>query len=481
MASTPERGHPPPRAGRLPLSARVLYAAGSAGSEALIQSRALWLVFFYLEAHDEKLVNPFVLGVLVPVAALVNAFWDPTVGYLSDRTHSRLGRRLPFILAATPFWALFGFLLFTPPDTSRTLVAVYFFAVFELYALTSTLSGGPYESLLPEISHESDERMSIVGTRVWFGALGGLAGLVLSGIIKDAAGFAAMALAMACLAVTFRYLGVIGIWNHASRTTPPVELPFAGAVLQTFRNRSFLSFLPSFVLFQLSYQLVLAMLPFFVKVVLDVPSGEEGRWVAILTAIAIAVVVLSVPRHRRFARRTSKRRAYRRAMLMGATLFPLAAVVGLIPGVSDTAQLALLMALVGFPIAGVYLFPGPLTADIVDDDSLRTGMRREAMYFGAQNFVEKVVTALSAPILIGVLALGDSSDNTLGIRLVGPVAGLILLTGYLLFRRYDLPDDPMAAAERAAGPTPIALAGTAGGTVPGREVGGPPFLVQREE
>jgi hypothetical protein len=79
-------------------------------------------------------------------------------------------------------------------------------------------------------------------------------------------------------------------------------------------------------------------------------------------------------------------------------------------------------------------------------------MRREAMYFGAQNFVEKTVTALSAPILIAVLALGDSPDNTLGIRLVGPVAGLILLTGYLLFRRYDLPDDPIAAADRAAEP-----------------------------
>jgi GPH family glycoside/pentoside/hexuronide:cation symporter len=446
----------------------VLYAAGSLGSEALIQSRALWLVFFYLEAHDEQLVNPYVLGVLVPVAAIVNAVWDPVVGYLSDRTRSRLGRRLPFILLATPFWALFGFLLFTPPDASRWVVALYFFAVFELYALTSTLSGGPYESLLPEISHVSDERMSIVGTRVWFGALGGLAGLVLSGVIKDAAGFAAMALAMACLALTFRYLGVIGVWRHTSRNTPPVELPLGGAVLQTFRNRSFLWFLPSFVLFQLAYQLVLAMLPFFVKVVLDVPDGEEGRWVAILTAIAIAVVVLSVPRHRRYARRTSKRRAYRRAMLMGAALFPLAGVAGLVPGVSDTVQLALLMALVGFPIAGVYLFPATLTADIVDDDSLRTGMRREAMYFGAQNFVEKVVTALSAPILIGVLALGDTPDNSLGIRLVGPVAGLILLAGYLLFRRYDLPDDPIAAARRVAVPAPAPLAGQAGGGLPGR-------------
>ena len=221
------------------------------------------------------------------------------------------------------------------------------------------------------------------------------------------------------------------------------------------------------MLFQLSYQLMLSMLPFLVKVILDVPSGEEGRWVAILTATAIVVVVLSIPRHRRFAKRTSKRAAYRRAMLMGATLFPFAAVIGLIPVVPGKAQIALLMALVGFPIAGVYLFPAPLTADIVDDDSLRTGMRREAMFFGAQNFVEKTVTALSLPILIVVLSLGDSPDNTLGIRLVGPVAGLILLTGYLLFRRYDLPDDPIAAAaaaEQGAEPVVVSAVDKADGS-----------------
>jgi len=52
----------------------------------------------------------------------------------------------------------------------------------------------------------------------------------------------------------------------------------------------------------LGYQLVLAMLPFYVKVVLDVPGNRQGTWVAILTAIAIAVVVVSIPVHRRLAR-----------------------------------------------------------------------------------------------------------------------------------------------------------------------------------
>lgn len=435
----------------LPRRSQLLYSASSLGSEALIQSRTLWLVTFYKEAHDGRhLINPYVFAVLVPIAGVLNAFADPIVGYLSDKTRSRLGRRLPYILIFTPFWAFFGWLIFTPPNTGHLWVAVYFFFIFELYALTSTLSGGPYEAMLPEISHESNERLRIVGLKVWFGALGGLVGLVLSGVIRDRAGYAVMGLTMACFALTFRYLGMAGIWNYASRTTPPVELSFGNAVKETFRSRSFLRFLPSFVLFQLSYWLVVAMIPLFVQTILDVGKKEEGRWASALLVVAFVVVVLSIPWYRKAALRMPKRVLYRRAILAGAVIFPLIALTGLIPLIPDKVQAFVLVALAGVPIAGVYLFPAALTADIVDDDYLRTGMRREAMYFGAQNFVEKVVTSFGPLILILLLALGDSQGNTLGIRVVGPVAGVVLLGAYLSFRKYDLPDDPITAAARAA-------------------------------
>lgn len=104
------------------------------------------------------------------------------------------------------------------------------------------------------------------------------------------------------------------------------------------------------------------------------------------------------------------------------------------------------MALVGLPISGNYLFPAPLTADIVDDDSLRTGMRREATYFGAQNFVENTTSAFTPLILSLVLQLGRTGYDQTGIRLVGPIAGLIVLFAWLSCRRYDLPDDVLGEA-----------------------------------
>jgi putative effector of murein hydrolase LrgA (UPF0299 family) len=73
-------------------------------------------------------------------------------------------------------------------------------------------------------------------------------------------------------------------------------------------------------------------------------------------------------------------------------------------------------------------------------------MRREATYYQLHSFVEQVATSLAPAILAGLLLLGSTSSNTIGVRLVGPVAGLLVLAGYLVFRRYDLSDDVLADA-----------------------------------
>jgi GPH family glycoside/pentoside/hexuronide:cation symporter len=430
----------------LPLQTKLLYGSASLGSEALTQSRGLWLLYFYAPPKDadlETLLPLGVAGALLFAVRLTEAFDDPLIGYWSDRTRSRLGRRLPFILGATPLWALFAFLLFTPPTGAGTaLTAAYLFVTLELFSVFATLSGGPYEALLPEIARTSADRVSVVAFKVYFGALGAGAGLVASGLIIDHLGFQAMALVLAALALVCRYIGMAGVWRRASRTQAPAVIPLRQAIRATLANVHFRYFLPSFVLFQVGYQLVVGVLPYYVNAVLGVE--DEGTWVAVLTAIAIGGVLAAVPAFARFARRTSTRHVYRRAMLGAALLFPALAFAGFLPGLPKEAQIVALMAVVGVPLAGVYLFPPALTAEIVDYDSTRTGLRREAIYFGSQNFVEKTATSAAPLLLAGVLLLGNTADDPLGIRLVGPLAGVAVMGGYLLFRRYDLPDDLLA-------------------------------------
>lgn len=423
---------------KLPFRARLLYASSSLGGEAVGQSRALWLLFLYT---DELGFDSALVGALLFAGRLLEAFDDPLVAHWSDRTRSRWGRRIPFVVAATPFWGLFAVLLFSPPEAGGTAVtAAYLFVVLELMFLFSTLAGGPYEALLPEIARTSADRVSIVGLRVYLGAAGGAVGLVASGPLIDAVGYQGMALAMAALLVVTRYAGVAGVWRHASRTQPPATLPFRAAVGATLSNPSFRAFLPTFVLFQTALLMLLGLLPFQIEALL----GEErrDRWVSITTGVALGTAVAFVPLFARLARRTSKRHAYAVAMLGAALLFPLVALAGLVPGVPTEAELVGLLAIAGAPLVGVYLFPAALTADIADDDARRTGMRREAMYFGTQNFVEKTTSALAPLLLGGLLTFGRTPDDLLGIRLVPPVAGLLVLGGWIVFRGYTLPDEP---------------------------------------
>ena len=328
--------------------------------------------------------------------------------------------------------------------------------MLELFYVFSTLSGGPYEALFPEIARTSGDRVTIVSLRFYFGAAGFLVGAGLSGVIIDAYGFKAMALVMAAIALAARYAGMLGVWRRAKRTeVEPAEIPLREALTATFSNTQFLIFLPTFVLFQIGFQLLLGVLPFLVDAVL----GEDAAlsildlrisWKAILPVVAFASALAAAIPFAAAARRRTKRYAYSAAMLGAGLLFPILALAGFLPGLPEAVQLVAAVAIMSAPVAGVYLFPAALTADIADYDTLRTGLRREGMYFGTQNFVEKTSTAATPLILAILLALGNSAADPLGIRLVGPVAGGLILVAYLIFRRYRLPDEIPVAADRVA-------------------------------
>ena len=426
----------------LPRRDALLYASGSFAGNLLSRITGAWLFYFYADGgSDRTLVPVWAIGVILTVTSILGTFDDPLIGYWSDRTRSRWGRRLPFIVLATPAWAVVFVLLWTPPHDQESVAnAVYLFAVIQIWRIVATLSGGPMEALLPEIAPLNTDRIRIVVGQVVFATLSAVVALVVAGPVIDLLGFQTMALLAAALALASRYLALVGVWRHARRDVAPATMALSAAFRATFGNDQFLYFLPTFVLFNMGITLLTAALPFFVEEVIRPGEGRVGTYSALVTAVPIGVVLLSLPFVQRLALRRGKAWVYARMMLFGALYLPLLFFMGFLPGIPALAQAMLLLAPVGLCMAGVFVFPNALMADIIDYDTLRTGMRRKAIYYGMQNLIENIVVALHAAVLAGLLALGGAADDPLGIRLVGPVAGASIFAGYMVFRGYRLPD-----------------------------------------
>ncbi|HJO02699.1 MAG TPA: MFS transporter [Acidobacteriota bacterium] len=455
---------------RLPLRNRLLYASGSISGNAIGRSLDLFFLFFYAPPADAEIAQrvPIVLaGVVISGARLLEAFDDPLIGFLSDRTRSRWGRRIPYVLVATPFLSLFFVLLWMPPDAHESFAnVVYLFVVLWFFHLFSTLSGGPFESLLPEIAPRADDRLSIVSWQVVFGVVGAVFGLIVASVLKSMFGFQTMAVVLGGIALGSRYLALAGAWRPAMRTAqgwPQQEHmeSFWAAIATSLRNDQFVVFLPSFILYNMGVQMITGVLPFLTAAVLE--RGIKGSAdiaipgisaaippVEAMLGVAILTVIVALPFMVRYARHLGKRWVYARGMLVAAIVFPLLFFVGLIPGPA-IAQALVFAALIGVPLAAVQTFPNALIADITDYDTLQTGMRREATYYATQAMFEKVASAFAPALLALLLFVGSTVENPLGVRLVGPVAGAATLVGYLVFRRYWLPDTVTEETVREAG------------------------------
>jgi len=352
----------------LPLRTKLLYATSNVGNEALSRSRSLWLLYYYAppaDAHLHTFLPGIAVGVLLAAGAVVGALDQVVVGYFSDRTRSRWGRRIPYVVAGTPLWGLFAFLLFIPPpDAGNAATAVYLFFMLELLFLFATVAGSPYEALLPELASSNADRVSLQAIKVYLGLAGTAIGLVGSDFLVHEVGFRTMGLVMAALAVSCRYVGIAGVWPRAKLSQTPATLGFREALRSTFTNAPFRTLLPTVVLFGVAFELLQGVIPFYAHAVVGDDGWLTSRW--LLTA-AIVAAVACVPLFARFAGRTSKRRAYRSSMLAAALTFPLLGIAGLLPGIPGQVQILVAAILVGAPIGAHFLFPIPLTADVIDD------------------------------------------------------------------------------------------------------------------
>jgi GPH family glycoside/pentoside/hexuronide:cation symporter len=149
--------------GALPISIRVQWGVGGLGA-ALLMNAVGGLVLYYLTRLVG--VSGWLAGLLLSVARLYDAFLDPAIGQISDRTNSRYGRRRPYMLAGAFLSAISIVLVFTTPFHGVTLISTsYVFLTLVIYGTAYSIFNVPYVSMPAEMTGGYNERSALHGWR----------------------------------------------------------------------------------------------------------------------------------------------------------------------------------------------------------------------------------------------------------------------------------------------------------------------------
>lgn len=394
-----------------------------------------FLLLYYV---DVLKLNPAWAAVIMTCFAVYNAADNPVIGFLSDRTRSRLGRRIPFIRYGTLPTLLAFALMFNAPfngvDSAVPLV-IYFVVMWWVWETSGTAVGTGYLALLPEMFRTYHERTGVAWRMNVVQTVGLLIGLALPPLLGQKIGWGLTAVLFAVISGIALFAGMPALFERpdALRIAP---LSLRDALHATFTNRSFLTVVAAQTMRFLTTGTLAAGMGFYVKYTLGQSSGLTTT-LLLATAFIVAGAALypwrALVAHRFEARTT----------LMIAFAIT-AAAVSLLGVVNNLAGMWPVTVLFGLGLAGMILMGDVILADVIDEDEVNTGQRREGMYFGMSGFITTLSTAITT-VTFGWVAQKYGYDPKLtvqpatvaeGFRVfmtVPPIAGAVLALILLYF------------------------------------------------
>jgi len=356
-------------------------------------------------------VNITALGYILFSVRIFDALTDPAIGYLSDRTQTRFGRRRPFIAGGAVLVALAMFMLFNPPAASAAFETVWFGVSIYLLFLVWTAVVVPYESLGPEMTFDYHERTSLFGMRDGFLIAGTLAAASspaavewLFDLSSDSAGertkFFWIAAIYAPLLVGTCWWCVLAI---RERKALDVKRPRGiwHNLRQVTHNRPFIVLLIAYTVSAIGNNLPATLILFYVEYVLRSQLADLFLMLYFVTGIVF------LPGWIFISRRTGKKAAWIGSMVVNTGAF--IGVFFLGPG--DESLYAVFVFLSGIGFGATLAIPSAIQADVIDYDELLTGERREGQYIGLWSISKKFAAAVGIGIGLAVLGMAGYTPN----------------------------------------------------------------------
>ena len=343
-------------------------------------------------------LDPAMVGWLGSIPRLTDAFTDPLMGYISDNTRSRWGRRRPYIFAGViAAGVIFALLWQLPRDQSDTFYFVYFLIGSILFFMGYTVFATPWVALGYELTPDYHERTRLMGTQNFIGQLAYVvspwflwimnSGKFFPDQIEGAAGLAVI---VAVVAIGLGILPAIFLRERLKNLAAAEQeatgrrgvrdglMEFFRGFGATLSNRPFLNLcVATFLVFN-GFMLI-SSFQYYV-IIYYVCGGDEtagakyAGWAGTVGAVCTFAVVAFVTW---LATRIGKRRAFFLAIGLSMVGY---ALKWICYNPSLPWLVVLPAPLLAFGLGGLFTLVPSMVADVVDTDELKTHERREGMF-----------------------------------------------------------------------------------------------------
>jgi GPH family glycoside/pentoside/hexuronide:cation symporter len=451
------------RPAKLPLRTKLGFGVCDLGGNLFFTAMGFFTLSYLTDTVG---IGAAAAGTIFLVGKIWDGAIDPFIGFISDRTKSRWGRRRPYILfSAVPL--LFAmWLFFTNPHIASPFWAAAW-ALFALCLLNTVYSlvNIPYSSLTPELTQDYHERTSLNGFRFGFAVFGTILGagavLPIVGLFGGdrSRGFSAAGLVLgAVMTITALITGFSVKEPDLGTASKPTD-GFLETFLDVFKCRPYIIILLTYALNLTALNSVQGTLVYYFKYLYK-NEGATTLAMVILLVTAMVFIPVSVL----VSKRVGKKRTYQFALLVLAMACLAIFFLGHVLGMKFFFGM---MVFAGVGIGFGYVPPFAMVPDAIEYDAVKTGKRKEGAFYGMWTFVSTLGISLSGFIIGIALSLSRYAANApeqlpsteFAIRLlVGPIPAAVFIAAVVLVQFYPLDEKTYAALLAGANAKP-AVAG----------------------
>ncbi len=442
------------KAGKLSVGTKLGYGVCDLGGNLFFTAMGFWSLYYLTDTVG---VPAAAAGLAVMIGKLWDAVTDPMMGYISDRTRSRWGRRRPYLLfAAFPLFLSMWWFFTNPHITDTTLVTIW--AAFALCFLNTayTVVNIPYSALTPELTQDYHERSSLNGFRFGFAVFGTLLGAgavlpIVNSFANKNTGYSAVGAILGLVMMVSALITFASVREPDHSKEPKPTEKFFETFLAVFKNRHYVIVLLTYALNLTALTFVQGILAYYFKYLY---KNEAMTTLAMVLLLLTAMVC--IPISVMVSKRIGKKRTYQFSLSILAISCLAIFFLGHILGINFFLAM---MFFAGIGIGFGYVAPFAMVPDTVEVDALTTGKRKEGAFYGMWTFTSKVGTSLAIALTGVILSLAkyvapnpanlsplQPESTAFAIRmLIGPVPAVIFIAAIVLIQFYKLNEKEYAA------------------------------------